>query len=124
MNLMGNEKPEHGKLLRLLGLARKAGALVYGYEAVKSDIARKRGLLILTACDLSENSKKDLLKFIENTGVHINTDLSVTKEEIGWTIGAKPTGIISINNENFKKGILEVISFENKKEDNRIGERV
>ena len=43
-------------------------------------------------------------------------ELNLTKEELGNVIGTKPTGIISINSENFKKGIIEVILIENKKE--------
>ena len=98
-----------------MGLARRAGELTYGLEAVKTNISKKNSELILLAGDLSDNSKKDLLNFINGKNIIIIT-LDETKEEIGYAIGTKPTGIISVNSKNFKKGILEVNLIENKKE--------
>jgi ribosomal protein L7Ae-like RNA K-turn-binding protein len=97
------------KILRLIGLARKAGALAYGI----GESAKARARLVLTARDLSGGTRAKLLKNTVGTAVY---EIPFTKEEIGAAIGTKPTGIVSILSENFKKGILEVILFENKKE--------
>ena len=98
-----------------MGLARRAGQLSYGLEAVKTDIKKNRSRLILTANDLSDNTKKELLICTNERSTAV-VEVSFTKEEIGLAIGAKPTGIISIKDENIKKGIIEVILIENKKE--------
>ena len=68
----------------------------------------------MLASDLSESTKKDLLNSID-TKIPIIT-LEFEKTEIGYAIGGKPTGILSVTNENFKNGILEVNLIENKKE--------
>jgi ribosomal protein L7Ae-like RNA K-turn-binding protein len=91
------------KILRLLGLARRSGALTYGITAVKVEIKKARAKLIIIASDISDSSKDDILKCFSNIKV---IQIPHTKEEIGYSIGTKPTGILSINDDNFKKGII------------------
>ena len=99
------------KLLRFLGLARRAGALTYGQTAVGNEIKKSRSKLIIFASDFREKSKQNLSESIKNIKV---LTVSCSMEEIGYAIGTKPTGVLSVNDENFKKGILEVSSFEEK----------
>lgn len=101
------------KILRLIGLARKAGELTYGQTAVLGEIKKKHSKLILFASDFNEKTKQSIIK----NCVSIKTvTLPYTMEELGYAIGAKPTGVLSVNHENFKKGILEVSSFEEKED--------
>ena len=99
------------KLLRFLGLARRAGALTYGQTAVGNEIKKSRSKLIIFASDFQEKSKSRLMESIKNIKV---LTIPCSMEEIGYAIGTKPTGVLSVNDENFKKGILEVSSFEEK----------
>lgn len=92
------------KILRMLGLARRGGYLTYGITAVKLEIKKARAKLIIIASDLSDSSKQEILKCFSNIKV---IQIPHTKEEIGYSIGSKPTGIISINDENLKKGIIQ-----------------
>jgi ribosomal protein L7Ae-like RNA K-turn-binding protein len=87
-------------------LARRAGSLTYGTTAVKVEIKKANAKLIIIASDLAEGPKEDILKCFSNIKV---IQIPHTKEEIGYSIGSKPTGIVSINDENFKKGILSNI---------------
>ena len=99
------------KVLRLLGLARRAGALTYGQTAVIDEIKKSRSRLIAFTSDFNEKTKQKILENCKNVKV---ITLPYTMEEIAYTIGTKPTGVVSVNDENFKKGILEVSSFEEK----------
>lgn len=99
------------KLLRLLGLARKAGALTYGQTAVTTEIKKKHTKLLIFAQDFNLKTKEAILKDCQGIA---ELTVPYSMEDIGYTIGTKPTGVLSVNNENFKKGILEVSSFEEK----------
>ncbi len=99
------------KLLRLLGLARRAGELTYGQTAVTNEIKKRHTKLLLFARDLNPKTKQAILCDCHNIK---ELTLPYSMEEIGYAIGTKPTGVLSVNNENFRKGILEVSSFEEK----------
>ncbi|MBQ7951088.1 MAG: ribosomal L7Ae/L30e/S12e/Gadd45 family protein [Clostridia bacterium] len=101
------------KILRFIGLARKAGELTYGQTAVATEIKKRHSKLILFASDLNEKTKQNILKDCKSLKT---LTLPYTMEEIGYAIGTKPTGVLSVNHENFRKGILEVSSFEEKED--------
>ncbi|WP_407426133.1 L7Ae/L30e/S12e/Gadd45 family ribosomal protein [Treponema sp.] len=101
------------KVLRLLGLARRAGALTYGQTAVLDEIKKSHSKLIIFSADFNEKTKQKILEACKNIKV---ITLPCTMEEIAFAIGSKPTGVVSVNHENFKKGILEVSSFEEKED--------
>ena len=96
--------PEERKL-RLLGLARRAGKISYGTEGTISDIKKHKTKLIVFAEDISERTKNEILK--NANGIPV-LNLSVKKEALGYAVGTKPTAVLSVNDSNFKKGILEV----------------
>ena len=95
-----------GKLLRMLGLARRAGSLTYGITAVKAELKKANAKLVIFESDLAEGSKEELLKELSTVKA---IQIPHTKEEIGYAIGTKPTGILSISVEHFKNGILSNI---------------
>ncbi|MBQ7792636.1 MAG: ribosomal L7Ae/L30e/S12e/Gadd45 family protein [Clostridia bacterium] len=99
------------KILRLLGLARRAGELTYGQTAVITEIKKGHTKLLLFAKDFNSKTKQAILNNCQNIK---SLTLPYSMEEFGFAIGAKPTGVLSVNNENFRKGILEVNSFEEK----------
>lgn len=77
------EKGLHDRVLSLMGLARKAGALVFGYEAVKKALMNGDAVMAFEADDASERGKDKLY--------HHSNDLPVytyfTREELGHLIG-------------------------------------
>ncbi len=90
------------KTKRLIGLARRAGALSYGTEGCIKDLKTKKSKLIIISSDISEKTKKELI--FQSGGVDILFS-DITKEELGSIIGTRPTAVISVNDSNFKKGI-------------------
>ena len=97
------------KQKRLIGLARRAGAVTYGTEGTADSIKKRKACLVVIANDISERTKKDILNISGNLPI---LNLDITKEELGRIIGTKPTGILSVNDSNFKKGILEVVQID------------
>ena len=96
---------ENIKAQRLIGLSRRAGALSYGSEGCIKDLKKKKSKLIITSSDISEKTKKELI--FAGNGTDIYTS-DMTKDELGEIAGTKPTVVLSVKDDNFKKGILEV----------------
>ncbi len=71
-----------GRVLSLLGLARKAGVLVFGYEGVKKVLAAHEAVLAFEASDSSER-ERDKLYHYEKLKVY---DI-FTREELGRVAG-------------------------------------
>lgn len=99
------------KILRLIGLARRAGELTYGQTAVLTELKKARSKLVLFASDFNDKTKDSMLIHCKQIQV---LSLPYTMEELGDAIGTKPTGVLSMNHENFIKGILEVSPIEEK----------
>lgn len=87
---------------RLIGLARRAGALSYGTEGCIKDLRGKKSELIIMSSDISEKTKKEVIFSSNNVDILLS---DITKEELGKIIGTRPTAVISVNDSNFKKGI-------------------
>lgn len=87
---------------RLIGLARRAGALSYGTEGSIKDLKAKKSELIIMSSDISEKTKKEIIFSSDNVDILLS---DITKEELGKIIGTRPTAVISVNDSNFKKGI-------------------
>lgn len=84
------------KFLSTLGLCRRAGKLVYGFDAVCDEIKKKGSKVcgVFTARDLSEKTLKEVGFFCEKYSVpHIRTDIKM--DEIKAALSVK-TGIIAI----------------------------
>ena len=97
------------KLLRMLGMARRAGVLTYGQTAVIGDIKKKKSKLIVFSEKFNTKTRQAIADQCKNIKC---LTIPCSMEDLGHAIGAKPTGVVSVNDENFKKGILEVSSFE------------
>ncbi|MCL2035845.1 MAG: 50S ribosomal protein L7 [Oscillospiraceae bacterium] len=78
--------------LNTLGLCKRAGKIVTGFDAVVSDIAKAAGILI--ASDLSEKSKKEIAYHCnKNNKTLVETDCTMSQIE---GVLNKRTGIIAI----------------------------
>lgn len=93
------------KALRLLGLAKRAGKLVCGTEAVKD--AAGRADLILLACDAGNSVRREAGRI----KARLYT-LPHTKEELGHAAGRKVCAIAAVTDTEFSRGILEALQME------------
>jgi predicted RNA-binding protein YlxR (DUF448 family) len=90
-------------MLTTLGLCKRAGKLVVGFDAVITDIEKSAGVLITT--DLSEKSKKEIT-FHCNKHSKKLIEINHTMSEIESVLNKK-TGIISVLDEGLFKSLTK-----------------
>jgi predicted RNA-binding protein YlxR (DUF448 family) len=79
-------------ILNTLGLCKRAGKMITGFDAVVADIAKAAGVLI--TMDLSEKSKKEITFHCQKHGKKV-VEINHTMLEIESVLNKK-TGIIAI----------------------------
>jgi len=87
----------------LLGIARKAGKVVAGQEAVEKAVLSKKVYLVIIAEDASSNTKDKFTTICKSRG--INCIIYGTSEVLGKCIGKPARKIIGITDKNFSKEI-------------------
>ncbi len=84
--------------LTTLGLARRAGKLVYGFE---SCVENEENILVLfVANDCSSRTQQSIKNIFEDSDTEI-FNLNYSKNELAYAIGTKPVGIIGIVDSGF-----------------------
>ncbi len=94
------------RLMNLLGIARKAGKLELGSEAVKESVRRHRAKLVLLSCDLSQRTVRSIRETAEMAGVPVGV-LSVGMDEAEASLG-KRAGAIAVNDTGFAKALVKL----------------
>lgn len=97
------------KIIRLLGLAARAGRLVVGAEkvvdAVRAGLVSRREGIIVVAAGAAERTKKNLAFAAEEDGIEI-IELQVDMYEFGRQVGGKgPTAAVAVLDRNMAAGI-------------------
>ena len=93
------------KVLSLLGMARAAGKLTVGFDAVVALAKEGKAALVVLASDLSEKSEKEL-RFLTKDIPPEFRRLPADKDEIGRAVGAqKPIGILAVSDAGFAGAI-------------------
>ncbi|MBR7132372.1 MAG: ribosomal L7Ae/L30e/S12e/Gadd45 family protein [Clostridia bacterium] len=88
------------KILTLLGFAAKAGKLSYGFDTTVTAIKKGKSGLVLTACDISEKSKKEIEFFATQRTVPYIVLKDTDIEALSKAVGRK-CGIVSVNDSGF-----------------------
>lgn len=96
----------NNKFLSMLGLARRAGKTVFGYDKALASIHAKKVFAVFCAKDLSEKTKKGLVYAAENSNIKI-ISVSETLFEITTAVGMK-TGIVGITDIGFANRLIEL----------------
>lgn len=95
------------KVLSLLGLARRAGKMTLGFDAVCSSAAKKESKLILAAADVSEGTMRKLTNHLSGNEIDIR-EMPYGMEAINAAIG-KPVRLISINDSGFAERLNQLL---------------
>jgi len=96
------------RLYGLLGLAARAGKIVFGTEACKSGIEKKKVKLMLLAKDASERTKINFEEICRKENIPIVEILTV--DILSKAIGKTNKVIIGITDGNFSKEMLKIIN--------------
>lgn len=102
------------KLFGMLGLAKRAGKVSTGSFICLKSIRSRQAKLVIIARDASANTKKSIsdscayygVKYIEYSDM----------EDLGHATGGGDRAVVSVNDNNFAKAILDIfISCETEK---------
>jgi ribosomal protein L7Ae-like RNA K-turn-binding protein len=93
------------KVLGLLHLARKAGALKFGFDACQRSCQRGKARLIIAAADLSKRQKSSLLTVAEAQNIKYLEFGS--KQMLGDSFNLRDVGIICVEDKNFASGVVQ-----------------
>ena len=86
--------------LGILGLARRAGKVILGYDSIlKSTRVCK---ILIVASDISERTKKN----IYNLNINV-MESGLTKSELGRLLGAGEVAVLAVTDENFLKALTD-----------------
>ena len=93
-------------LLSLLGLARRAGRLSLGFDAVQRAADCHAARAVLTAADLSDRTARAVEAFCNRTGVKMIPTVYPI-EEFGGAVGQR-VGVLSIDDAGFARRVREL----------------
>ena len=94
------------KLSGFLGLSRKAGKIVFGFDMTVEAMRKKTAELVLLSNDCSERTARNIKRIAEETGTEILI-LPLSMDEIGYAV-AKRAGVLSVCDSGFSKKIKEL----------------
>ena len=102
------------KLTGLIGMCRRSGRLVTGFDAVAALCGSEKAMLMIAA-DAAERTIKELRFRLPNQTVF---RLPLTKEETAHAIGSqKPVAVLATADEGFSKAILQYVEEESHYDD-------
>jgi len=97
------------ELLAFLGIARRAGTILIGRDAIKSGIRRGKVRFLIIAGDASKRLDRDLGVECTKYGVEWRRLKSVGKRELGMAIGRFEAAAIALTNERLAEKVKEIV---------------
>ena len=95
------------KVLSLISLSKKAGALACGYDAVCAAIDKSADILVIISNDLSDNTQKKVYNKCNDRDINILI-IDRTKDEMGAATGQKALGVMAVTNEKLSQQIIKI----------------
>lgn len=97
------------KILNDLSFSMRAGKLVIGFDTVKKTVLEKKIFLLITAKDVSDNTKKEI-DFLAKKHDMPYIIIDVSMDELWYLLGKKG-GIIGVTDKSFTDKILASYNF-------------
>ena len=99
--------PNEQRILGFLGLCRKAGKLIFGFDMTVEAMQKGTAESVLLSGDCSERTARNIKRIAEETGTEILI-LPLTMDEIGYAV-AKRAGVLAVCDSGFSKKIKELL---------------
>lgn len=96
-------------VLRLLGMAKKAGRLEIGEEPVGSVARAHQARVILLASDIADNSLRRANHFAELGNTYALTT-PFTKEELGGAVGRSSCAMLAVCDAGFAAAMVKLLN--------------
>jgi ribosomal protein L7Ae-like RNA K-turn-binding protein len=94
------------KFLQFLGLIKKSGKLIEGYNKCEDSIKKNILFLLILSVDCSTNTKDKFFKYCDTYNVPFI--YAYTKEELGLPLGRDEISVLGITDENMSKKLLSL----------------
>ena len=95
------------KILNFIGLAKRAGKISTGEFICRKAIQQGLARLVLVAEDASDNTKKAMCNSCKH--YHVPYLEFADKDRLGKYTGGGSKAVVSVNDENFAKAVIEKI---------------
>lgn len=95
------------KLVGMLGFARRAGKVVYGFDAVLKDITAGKTKVVVLSSDASPRTSEKIKGACYNFRMKLVV-LPITKEQLGRAIGRDDIAVAAVYDRSFAERILEL----------------
>jgi len=92
------------KFLQFLGLTKRAGKLLEGYNKCEDAVKRRGVYLIVLSLDASENTADKFLKYSDKYKVPVLQGYS--KEELGSVLGLEEIKILAISDKKMSERLI------------------
>lgn len=99
------------KILGLMGLMRRAGALEPGEQNSCSAVKGGKAKLLLLADDASDNARRRAETFVYGRNV-VTVQLPVTKEELGAAVGSGSSAMAAVTDLGFANALMKALRLE------------
>lgn len=93
------------RVLQLLGLARRAGHLVIGTQAVREAASRGQLALVIVAEDATENARRRLDSVVREQGIAVVR--LEERESLGRAVGRGNVVVVGVRDRGFGARIVE-----------------
>lgn len=93
--------PGDGKVLDILGLCFRAGALVSGTQAVRAAVREGKIHQVILAGDAAEGQQRKLIPLLEARRIPFH--IGLTQDELGAAIGRAPVSAVGLSNQSLAK---------------------
>ncbi|HOZ54716.1 MAG TPA: ribosomal L7Ae/L30e/S12e/Gadd45 family protein [Clostridia bacterium] len=98
------------KVLGLVGLATRAGKVIFGTDACVEGIEKNKIKLIILTNDASERLKNKFIKLCELKNNGVKVIIFGTIDTISSAIGKQNKAVIGIKDINFSNEIIKIIN--------------
>lgn len=96
----------NNKFLNFLGLTKRAGKLVEGYNKCEEYIKRKKPFLFIISEEVSEKTKDKFKWYCEKSGVPILENFS--KYDLGIALGREEINVLCVIDEKMALKLLSL----------------
>lgn len=98
----------NNKVLTLLGFASKVGRLSFGANETLNSVKSRKAKTVVTACDISAKSLKEISFFGEKENIPVLTLKGIDIENLSKAIGRR-CGMVAVNDIGFAEALKEEI---------------
>ncbi|QAA33209.1 ribosomal L7Ae/L30e/S12e/Gadd45 family protein [Clostridium manihotivorum] len=96
----------NNKFLQFLGLVKKSGNLIEGYNRCEEILKKKKIYLFIFSTELSINSKEKFVRYCKDKNIPFLEKYS--KVDLGNSLGRTEINILAITEENMAKKLIEL----------------